>query len=453
VGYYAIALSEMKQPEAVVRVAADLMPQRLPTLLPSEPEHSQSANAPAAFTARGFLSSWIDPPLLRLTREVLLQNLQKLCLQEGEKLVLVSLTPAAASSSASTSVSAALDAPTGAAPDEAAGKTDASISSSSATAHAHHLAAQGVYGLVQNLGSLVARMLLQPLEEAAFMEFSLAFAGVTRRREMASATRAAEIANVSATQGHDVAVADAESAAAPDNDAMAYSSGAVHLGVLLHLVLLVGLLLLCFGPGYSYVLLDLLYGARWSAPATGASELLSLYCAYICLLALNGVAEGFVAATITSRQLRAYNAWLLACSVVYLSACAGLMPVAGTTGLLAANALNMLMRIAYSARFIHAFFAQGPAAAVAEPSNLARLRALAMPSTVTLCSFFLSLLVTQTSLRLLSISGSHSLPRFAAHVAVGVLCLIAVAASVWKCEKPFLQQLKDVLAKRKHKRA
>jgi oligosaccharide translocation protein RFT1 len=31
---------------------------------------------------------------------------------------------------------------------------------------------QGVYGLVVNLGSIAARMLLQPFEEAAFMSFS-----------------------------------------------------------------------------------------------------------------------------------------------------------------------------------------------------------------------------------------------------------------------------------------
>ena len=31
---------------------------------------------------------------------------------------------------------------------------------------------QGVYGLVVNLGSIAARLILQPFEEAAFMSFS-----------------------------------------------------------------------------------------------------------------------------------------------------------------------------------------------------------------------------------------------------------------------------------------
>lgn len=37
---------------------------------------------------------------------------------------------------------------------------------------------QGVYGLVNNLGSLVVRLLFQPLEESAFTAFSRHVAGV-----------------------------------------------------------------------------------------------------------------------------------------------------------------------------------------------------------------------------------------------------------------------------------
>jgi len=34
---------------------------------------------------------------------------------------------------------------------------------------------QGVYGLVSNLGSLIARLLFQPVEESCFAEFSFLF--------------------------------------------------------------------------------------------------------------------------------------------------------------------------------------------------------------------------------------------------------------------------------------
>ena len=47
-----------------------------------------------------------------------------------------------------------------------------------------------------------------------------------------------------------------------------------------------GLIFATFGPSYSYVLLRLLYGARWSDGE--AATALACYCFYILMLALNG---------------------------------------------------------------------------------------------------------------------------------------------------------------------
>ena len=46
--------------------------------------------------------------------------------------------------------------------------------------------AQGVYGLVTNLGSLVVRTLFQPIEEAAFLSFSKLGEGETLERILVS---------------------------------------------------------------------------------------------------------------------------------------------------------------------------------------------------------------------------------------------------------------------------
>lgn len=51
-------------------------------------------------------------------------------------------------------------------------------------------------------------------------------------------------------------------------------------------VSILGLLALAFGPSYSYTLLRLVYGLKWSE--TEAPTVLAAYCAYILLLALNG---------------------------------------------------------------------------------------------------------------------------------------------------------------------
>ena len=60
-----------------------------------------------------------------------------------------------------------------------------------------------------------------------------------------------------------------------------------------------GLLAAAFGPAYTYMLLRLVYGQRWSE--TEAPRALAAYCLYILLLAVNGIFEAFVHAVAESR--------------------------------------------------------------------------------------------------------------------------------------------------------
>ena len=409
-GYYSQCFApppQQKDDTALVPRFSDVLPRRLPVL-------------PAGTPASSFVGRYIDPSLLRLTGEVSLQSLEKLLLQEGEKLVLVSLAPS-----------------TG------------------------NLDAQGVYGLVQNLGSLVARMVFQPLEEAAFMEFSMGFAGVTADTEKNEDERAATVTvgGTAKTKTKTVVVQDSDSnegSACPSvSHSAAYASGLSQLGLLLHLVSLVGLILLCFGPAYSYVFLHLLYGSKWSS--TDAPQVLSGYCVYILFMAANGISEAFVSAVMSTRQLRHYNLFLVCFSAAYLAACAGLMRF-GSAGLVLANVINMAMRIAYSSWFIRRFFAAAPPAAVtqqqdgvpASPRSLVHeLWTRILPDAATCASCILSLLVTQLSFRLCGIAGSHSLTRFAAHISVGVACVAMVMATIWRRERAFLAQMRGLATKRK----
>ena len=61
-----------------------------------------------------------------------------------------------------------------------------------------------------------------------------------------------------------------------------------------------GLLAVAFGPAYSYLLLRVAYGQRWSD--TGAPAALAAYCPYILLLAANGILEAFVHAVASARR-------------------------------------------------------------------------------------------------------------------------------------------------------
>ena len=56
---------------------------------------------------------------------------------------------------------------------------------------------------------------------------------------------------------------------------------------------LFGLAFAAFGPAYSWLLLQLLYGRAWSG--THAPALLAAYCAHVAAMSLNGVAEASAA--------------------------------------------------------------------------------------------------------------------------------------------------------------
>ena len=72
-----------------------------------------------------------------------------------------------------------------------------------------------------------------------------------------------------------------------------------------------GLLAAAFGPAYTYMLLRLVYGQRWSE--TEAPRALAAYCLYILLLAVNGIFEAFVHAVADSRCADCLKAISTAC--------------------------------------------------------------------------------------------------------------------------------------------
>ena len=132
---------------------------------------------------------------------------------------------------------------------------------------------QGVYGLVSNLGSLAVRTLFQPLEEAAFAAFS-AWGGSGRQAgpaEPGKQQQQQQQQAVEAPAGH---------------SAETLAQLAAALGVMTKAVGVLGLLAVSFGPAFSYTALRLVYGVRWSE--TEAPAVLSAYCGYVLLLALNG---------------------------------------------------------------------------------------------------------------------------------------------------------------------
>ncbi|MBA0729734.1 hypothetical protein Golax_025463 [Gossypium laxum] len=161
---------------------------------------------------------------------------------------------------------------------------------------------QAVYGLVDKLGSLVVRLVFLPFEESSYSTFARSASGQSPNKSKNLGRRLTEA---------------------------------------LKLVLLIGLVFLAFGPSYSYCLIRLLYGQKWSDGE--ASTALRYYCLYIIVLAMNGTSEAFLHAVATENQLKRSNNSLLVFSLIYVALNVLLIRSVGAIGLVLANSLSILI--------------------------------------------------------------------------------------------------------------
>eukprot|EP01084_Bolivina_argentea_P010550 19664_1 len=164
---------------------------------------------------------------------------------------------------------------------------------------------QGIYSLVSNLGSLIARYVFAQIEKAANTEFS----------KLDKKTNKNIIIEI--------------------------------LSNVLKIVIILALLCVVFSPNYSFMALDIIYGEKWSK--TNAPNALALYCWYLLFMSVNGITEAFVQSETPNKY---YQMFLIITSIIYWIVVAYLMNI-GVNGLIYANCINMLIRIGYNCWFIN----------------------------------------------------------------------------------------------------
>ncbi|MCJ1466558.1 Oligosaccharide translocation protein rft1 [Pseudocyphellaria aurata] len=194
------------------------------------------------------------------------------------------------------------------------------------------LPSQGAYALASNYGSLVARILFQPLEESSRSLFGRLLP--PQRQHTTSSKKVGT----------------------PEPERRSLEQATNYLCSLLHFYGLVSLLSTSLGPTVAPLLLRLIAGPRWTS--TAAPAVLSAYCYYIPLLALNGILEAFVSAVATPAELRQQSAWMLAFSAAFATTGYFVLKVwdMGARGLVLANAINMILRIWWSWGFVREYF-------------------------------------------------------------------------------------------------
>lgn len=259
---------------------------------------------------------------------------------------------------------------------------------------------QGIYDIVNNLGSLVARLIFQPVEES----FYIFFAKVLEREKDASLQKQDDVA---------VAAAVLES--------------------LLKLALLTGLTVTVFGFAYSQLALDIYGGAMLSSGS--GPVLMRCYCLYVLLLAVNGVTECFTFAAMSKEDVDRYNFTMLALSSSFLVLSYLLTSWCGSVGFIMANCFNMGIRITQSLSFIHHYFQESP------HRPLAGL----LLSPVLLGVFVLSAGITSVSEAFLCCE--RGWPARLAHIAVGTICLGVTLGTAFLTETKLIHFLRTQLGR------
>lgn len=180
---------------------------------------------------------------------------------------------------------------------------------------------QGVYSVVANYGSMVARLLFQPIEEYV----RLLFTRLLQDSEDSIANAYHFLQNLSIFYWN-----------------------------------LVSLILLAGFSNASFILRIMLGGSVSKWEATDIFEVFPRYVAYIPLLAFNGIFEAFFSSIATSSDIKRFSYFMTLLSIVVLASLYVFIHnmKLGLSGLILSNSVNMLLRICYCAVSIKNYFAR-----------------------------------------------------------------------------------------------
>ncbi|SPO32366.1 related to nuclear division protein Rft1 [Ustilago trichophora] len=227
---------------------------------------------------------------------------------------------------------------------------------------------QGGYALASNYGSLVARILFQPVEETSRIVFSSELAALDP--ESAEYEKAKSNAN---------------------NATLARVSGMLSAMFRLHLLL--ACVMTTFGGPLSTAFLYIMAGPLW-ALKTSAPAILAAYTFYLPIMGINGIVEGFLQSVASQRQVSQYSKILMTASAGFVAALAASNALVertnladsflAKTGLVWANALSLSVRAGWCWSFLLAYFKL----ATSEASIVDQIKpSAALPSRLTIALF------------------------------------------------------------------
>jgi oligosaccharide translocation protein RFT1 len=245
---------------------------------------------------------------------------------------------------------------------------------------------QGIYAVTSNYGSIVTRLLFLPLEESSRLAFSKLVAELKHEIVTASSridqhelepsmrdeqsshridgqaikSRSRSALSSSKTSDNDKVIAldhsvDDSSSSTERSCLLLLQALRSDLLQLLQLVALVGMCFVIFGVPYSEVFVRHVLSKQWQTLETIQS--LSVYCIYLLALGINGITEAFVESCSSSSASYHVNRGLILSSGSFIIAVVPAVSYFGTKGIILANIVGMVVRIASNVYYIIMMFA------------------------------------------------------------------------------------------------
>lgn len=262
----------------------------------------------------------------------------------------------------------------------------------------------GTFALISNYGSIPARVVFLPLEEASRVVFSQ----ITATSPQSKKTAANTVRYVLTTLGQ--------------------------------LQMLLGMVVVVFGALLSSTLLSLV-----GMTDTTKNQAFIAYCIYLPFMGLNGFMEAFMHSVAERRQLLRINIWMTGFTVAYVVLGIQLLHVMrwGSTGMVAANIFNMALRIAYCQRFITQWFSRR-----GYPQLTPKFSQMVPHLYVSGTCLTAAAIIIGTINSVDRYVSPDGLAGKIWIMATGSVMGLAVLASIWRFEQPFIRAMLDLRAER-----
>ena len=232
---------------------------------------------------------------------------------------------------------------------------------------------QGIFALTNNYGSLVTRIVFLPIEDSSRLIFSKLASDINNGLLDVNSKVDGDISTCNI--GSDSSISDGvisdkssgsieycknqlksieQRVIGDDNndDLVGKVVNMDHLlAVLLQFVVSIGIVFLVFGPLYSRLVVNLIFPRKWRTEET--VKTLAAVSINVFVFALNGVTEAFIHAVAPISYFRQVNIGFFLGSCVYMISVSYMVSKLGTSGLMLASTMSMLIRIINSFHIIY----------------------------------------------------------------------------------------------------